>query len=105
MRCATRLRAGWDGGLDDYPSARALIADLLLGAGRAWEAERAWREPWLERPAILVSIGRRGARTRTWACTTRRSDGARESLELADPDEGELLWRLAQAGRGSEPAR
>jgi tetratricopeptide (TPR) repeat protein len=44
------LDAGWDGELDDHPSARALIADLLLRAGRAWEAERAWREAELERP-------------------------------------------------------
>ena len=44
------LDAGWDGELDDHPSARALIADLLLCAGRVWEAERAWREAELERP-------------------------------------------------------
>ena len=44
------LDAGWDGELDDHPSARALIADLLLRAGRAGEAEREWRETELERP-------------------------------------------------------
>ena len=44
------LDAGWDGELDDHPSARALIADLLLRAGRAGEAEREWREAELERP-------------------------------------------------------
>ena len=32
------LAAGWDGELDDHPSAQALIADLLLRAGRTDEA-------------------------------------------------------------------
>jgi tetratricopeptide (TPR) repeat protein len=36
------VAAGWDGKLDDHPSAEALIADLLLRAGRTQEADEAW---------------------------------------------------------------
>ncbi len=42
MRAA--VAAGWDGELDDHPSAQALIADLLLRAGREQEADEAWRQ-------------------------------------------------------------
>jgi len=52
-----------------------------------------------------ASIGRRGTRTRTWACTSRRFSGGREgsSWRLSWPTrtrascsgEGELLWLLA----------
>jgi hypothetical protein len=36
------VAAGWVGELDDHPSAEALIADLLLRAGRDREADEAW---------------------------------------------------------------
>jgi len=38
------LAAGWDGELDDHPSAEALIAALLLRSGRPREADAAWLE-------------------------------------------------------------
>ena len=36
------LAAGFDGDLDDHPSAQALIADLLLRAGHTQQADDAW---------------------------------------------------------------
>jgi tetratricopeptide (TPR) repeat protein len=94
------LDAGWDGELDDHPSARALIADLLLRAGRASEAERAWRETELERPrdprvyrAAGNAYANVGLHEQAFQWRTR---GLKLALELADPDEGELLWLLAE---------
>jgi tetratricopeptide (TPR) repeat protein len=53
------LAAGWDGELDDHPSAQALIADLLLRTGHEQEADEAWlqaeredpRNPWVHAAA------------------------------------------------------
>ena len=42
--------AGWDGELDDHPSAQALIADLLLRAGRDQEGDEAWLQAERENP-------------------------------------------------------
>jgi tetratricopeptide (TPR) repeat protein len=94
------LDAGWDGELDDHPSARALIADLLLRAGRAWEAERAWREAELERPRnprVHRAAGNAYANVGLYEQAFQwRTRGLELALELADPDEGELLWLLAE---------
>ena len=56
------LTAGWDGELDDHPSAQALIADLLLRAGHRQQADEAWlqaerkdpRDPRLQHAAGLA---------------------------------------------------
>jgi tetratricopeptide (TPR) repeat protein len=56
------VAAGWDGDLDEHPSARALIADLLLHAGHTDQADIAWlhaeredpRNPWLHQTAGLA---------------------------------------------------
>ena len=56
------VAAGWDGELDEHPSAQALIADLLLHAGHTDEADDAWRQaeredprnPWLHQAAGLA---------------------------------------------------
>lgn len=94
------LDAGWDGELDDHPSARALIADLLLRAGRASEAERAWREAELERPRdprVHGAAGNAYANVGLYEQAFQwRTRGIELALELADPDEGELLWLLAE---------
>jgi tetratricopeptide (TPR) repeat protein len=94
------LDAGWDGELDDYPSARALIADLMLRAGRASEAERAWREAELERPRdprVHRAAGNAYANVGLYEPAFGwRTRGLALALELADPEEGELLWLLAQ---------
>lgn len=44
------LAAGWDGELDDHPSAEALIADLLLRAGRTQEGDEAWLQAERQTP-------------------------------------------------------
>jgi len=94
------LDAGWDGELDDHPSARALVADLLLRAGPAEESERAWRGAELERPrdprvhrAAGNAYANVGLHEQAFQWRTR---GLELALELADPDEGELLWLLAE---------
>ena len=56
------VAAGWDGDLDEHPSAQALIADLLLHAGHTQEADDAWLQaeredpsnPWLHQTAGLA---------------------------------------------------
>ena len=56
------VAAGWDGDLDEHPSAEALIADLLLHTGRTQEADDAWLQaeredpsnPWLHQTAGLA---------------------------------------------------
>jgi tetratricopeptide (TPR) repeat protein len=94
------LDAGWDDELDDHPSARVLIADLLLRTGRAWEAERAWREAELERPRdprVHRAAGNAYANVGLYEQAFQwRTRGLELALELADPDEGELLWLLAE---------
>lgn len=90
------LAAGWDGRLDDHPSAKALIADLLLRAGRTMEADDAWREaqrqdprdPWLYQTAGYAYAA------------TGRHDTALEwqtkglQLALDTGEDGEMLWLL-----------
>jgi len=94
------LDAGWDSELDDHPSARALIADLLLRAGRASEAERGWREAELERPRdprVHRAAGNAYANVGLYEQAFQwRTTGLELALELADPDAGELLWLLAE---------
>ena len=94
------LDAGWDGELDDHPSARALIADLLVRAGRASEAEPAWREAELERPRDPGVHRAGGERLRN--CGPVRGgvpvadEGPRAGARAGRPGEGELLWMLAE---------
>lgn len=45
------IDAGFDNRIEDHPSAEALIADLLLRAGRMEEAERAWEEAERKHPS------------------------------------------------------
>jgi tetratricopeptide (TPR) repeat protein len=55
------VAAGWDGEIDDHPSAQALIADLLLRAGRTEEAAEAWLEAERHDPAdpnVAAAAGR-----------------------------------------------
>ena len=91
------VAAGWDGELDDHPSAQALIADLLLRAGRDQEADEAWlqaeredpRNPWVHSAAsdayTRVELHRKALPWQT------------KGLELAfaaGEEEGELAWYL-----------
>ncbi|MCA1698391.1 MAG: hypothetical protein LC790_05585, partial [Actinobacteria bacterium] len=94
------VAAGWNGELDDHPSAQALIADLLLRAGRAEEADAAWqsaqrenpRNPWLHQTAgsAYADVGL-NAKALPWQT---------KGLELAlatdgDGDgDGDMIWML-----------
>jgi tetratricopeptide (TPR) repeat protein len=91
------VAAGWDGELDDHPSAQALIADLLLRAGRDQEADEAWaqaeredpRNPWVHSAAsdAYTSVG----------LHTKALPWQTKGLELAlaaGEEEGELAWLL-----------
>ena len=91
------VAAGWDGELDDHPSAQALIADLLLRLGREHEADDAWAQaerddpsnPWVHSSAsdayTRVGLHRKALPWQT------------KGLELAlaaGEDEGEIAWYL-----------
>jgi len=91
------VAAGWDGELDDHPSAQALIADLLLRVGRDQEADEAWaqaerddpRNPWVH-SAASDAYSRVGLHRKALPWQTK-------GLELAlaaGEDEGELAWYL-----------
>jgi len=91
------LAHGWDGELDDHPSAQALIADLLLHAGRTDEATDAWltaqrrdpRDPRLYQTAgcAYTDIGLH-AKALGWQTT-----GLELALAAHDHD-GDMIWML-----------
>lgn len=90
------VAAGWDGTLDDHPSAQALIADLLLRAGRTEEADQAWedaqredpRDPWLYQTAgYAYAVAGHHDKALQW-----QTKGL--ELALASGDDGEMLWLL-----------
>lgn len=100
------VAAGWDGELDDHPSAQALIADLPLRAGRDQEADEAWaqaeredpRNPWVH-SAASDAYGRVGLRRRALPWQTKGLE-----LELAaGEDEGELAWSSTMDVLGLAP--
>lgn len=91
------VAAGWDGELDDHPSAQALIADLLLRLGRDREADDAWaqaerddpRNPWVH-SAASDAYTRVGLHRKALPWQTK-------GLELAfaaGDDEAEIAWYL-----------
>jgi tetratricopeptide (TPR) repeat protein len=90
------LAAGFDGELDDHPSAQALIADLQLRAGRTEQAADAWlkaeregpRDPWLYQTAgcAYADVGLH-AQALPW-----QTKGL--ELALAAGDDGDMIWLL-----------
>lgn len=92
------ITAGWDGELDDHPSAQALIADLLLRAGRDQEADDAWQlakreepnDPWLYQSAgsAYADVGLH-AKALPW-----QTKGL--ELALARPQDGDMIWMLTK---------
>jgi tetratricopeptide (TPR) repeat protein len=90
------VAAGWDGELDDHPSAQALIADLLLRAGRTEEADDAWLQaeredpgdPWLHQAAgsAYADVGLH-AKALPW-----QTKGL--ELALATGEDGDMIWML-----------
>jgi SEC-C motif len=91
------VAAGWDGELDDHPSARALIADLLLRLGRDREADDAWaqaerddpRNPWVH-SAASDAYTRVGLHSKALPWQTK---GLELALAVGD-DEAEIAWYL-----------
>jgi tetratricopeptide (TPR) repeat protein len=92
--------AGWDGELAEHPSAEALIADLLLRAGRTQEAEEAWlqaerrtpRDPHVHQAAgtAYARVGLHG-KALEW-----QTKGLEIELE-ADEAQGALVLLLTEA--------
>ena len=90
------VSAGWDGELDDHPSAQALIADLLLRAGRDQEADDAWqlakredpKDPWLYQSAgsAYANVGQH-SKALPW-----QTKGL--ELALTRPEDGDMIWML-----------
>lgn len=91
------VAAGWDGELDDHPSAQALIADLLLRLGRDREADDEWAQaerddphnPWVH-SAASDAYTRVGLHRKALPWQTK-------GLELAlaaGEDEPEIAWYL-----------
>jgi tetratricopeptide (TPR) repeat protein len=90
------LAAGFDGELDDHPSAQALIADLLLRAGRTDQADDARHkaqhehpnDPWLHQTAgcAYADVGLH-AKALGW-----QTKGL--ELALAAGDDGDMIWLL-----------
>lgn len=92
------VAAGWDGELEDHPSAQALIADLLLRAGHTRQADDAWRQeerdnprdPRLQRAAgtAYAGVGLPG-QALAW-----QTKGLELALAAGDDGDGDLIWLL-----------
>lgn len=90
------IAAGWDGELDDHPSAHALIADLLLRAGHTQQADQAWlraeredpHDPRLHQTAgvAYADVGLHG-KALPW-----QTKGL--ELALAAGEDGDMIWLL-----------
>lgn len=90
------LAAGWDGELDDHPSAQALIADLLLRAGRSDEAADAWQQAEREdphNPRLHQAAGCAYADAGLYAKALRWQTKGLE-LALAASEDGDMIWML-----------
>lgn len=98
------VAAGWDGDLDEHPSASALIADLLLRAGRTEEADDAWLaaeredplDPWLYQSAGCAYMDTElHDKALPWQTT-----GLELALDAVSDDEGEgegegdMVWLI-----------
>ncbi len=90
------LAAGFDGELDEHPSAQALIADLLLRAGHTQQADEAWLAEERENPrdarlhqAAGVAYADVGLHRNALAWQTKALE-----LALAAGTDGDLIWLL-----------
>ena len=91
------VAAGWDGELDEHPNAQALIADLLLRAGRTQEADEAWleaerqgsRDPSVHEAAAYAytNVGLH-SKALPW-----QTKGLELALAIGE-DESEMFWLL-----------
>jgi tetratricopeptide (TPR) repeat protein len=90
------LAAGWDGELDEHPSAQALIAELLLRAGHTRQADAAWLQAEREDPrdprlhqAAGVAYADVGQHSKALPWQTKGLDFA-----LATGEDDDLIWLL-----------
>lgn len=90
------VAAGWDGQLDEHPSAQALIADLLLRAGHTQQADEAWLQAEHENPrdprlhqAAGVAYADVGLHRKALPWQTKGLE-----LALAAGEDGDLIWLL-----------
>ncbi len=90
------VAAGWDGELDDHPSAQALIADLLLRAGRGQEADDAWQLARHEDPNDLWVYQSAGSTYADVGLHAKALPWQTKGLELAlaRPEDGDMIWTL-----------
>lgn len=90
------IAAGFDGELDEHPSAQALIADLLLRAGHTQPADEAWlaaerenpRDPRLHQ-AAGVAYADVGLHRKALGWQTKALE-----LALAAGTDGDLIWLI-----------
>ena len=90
------LAAGFDGELDEHPSAQSLIADLLLRAGHTQQADEAWLQAEHENPrdprlhqAAGVAHADVGLHRKALPWQTKGLE-----LALAAGDDGDMIWLL-----------
>ncbi|MCA1677496.1 MAG: tetratricopeptide repeat protein, partial [Actinobacteria bacterium] len=91
------VAAGFDGELDEHPSAQALIADLLLRAGHTEQGDAAWlqaerddpRDPRLHQ-AAGVAYADVGLHRKALPWQTKGLE-----LALADGTDDDLIWLLS----------
>jgi tetratricopeptide (TPR) repeat protein len=90
------VAAGWDGELDEHPSAQALIADLLIRAGHTQQADAAWRDAEREDPhdprlhqAAGVAYADVGLHRKALAWQTKGLE-----LALAASQDSDMIWLL-----------
>lgn len=92
------VAVGWDGHLDDHPSAQALIADLLLRAGCTQEANDAWlkaeredsHDPWLHQAAGTAYAGA-GLHAKALEWQTKGLE-----LALGASEDDDMVWLLTE---------
>ncbi len=92
------VAAGWEGELDDHPSAEALIADLLLRSGRTREADEAWLEAERRDPRDPSLHHAAGCAYTQVGLHSKALPWQTKGLQLAlaaGEEEGELFWLLA----------
>jgi len=90
------VAAGFDGELDEHPSAQALIADLLLRAGHTQQADEAWlqaerddpRDPRLHQ-AAGVAYADVGLHRKALGWQTKALE-----LALTDGTDSDLIWLI-----------
>jgi len=90
------LAAGWAGDLDDHPNAHALIAELLLRAGRTEQADATWLQAQREDPRDPRLYQSAGCAYADVGLHAKALPWQTKGLELAlaAGDDGDMIWLL-----------